>query len=81
MDTEERNTDGENSTEEHQQAPSLVAGRPHPIVLTSAANLILLQKQLKGLVKGNFLFRSTRNRTRVITKEMADYSAIRAYFD
>jgi hypothetical protein len=50
-------------------------------VLTSAVNLILVQKQLKGLVKGNFEFRSTRNGTRVITKEMADYSDIRAYFD
>jgi hypothetical protein len=81
MDTEEKNTEGENSVEEHQQAPSLVAGRPPRIVLTSTANLILLQKQLKGLVKGNFEFQSTRNRTRVITKEMADYSAIRAYFE
>jgi hypothetical protein len=45
MDTEERNIEGENSAEEHQQVPSLVAGRPHPIVLTSAVNLILLQKQ------------------------------------
>jgi hypothetical protein len=49
----EHNTEGENSSEEHQQAPPLVAGRPPPIVLTSAANLITLQKQLKGLVKGN----------------------------
>jgi hypothetical protein len=69
MDTEERNREGENSAEEHQQAPSLVAGRPPPIVLTSAVNLILLQKQLKGLVKGNFEYRSTRNGTRVITKK------------
>jgi hypothetical protein len=80
-DTAERNTEGENSVEEHQQVPSLVAGRPPPIVLTSAANLILLQKQLKGLVKRNFEFQSTRNGTRAVTKERADYSAIRAYFD
>jgi hypothetical protein len=51
MDMSENSTEGENSAEEQQQAPSLVAGRPPPIVLTSAANRILLQKQLKGLVK------------------------------
>jgi hypothetical protein len=81
MDTAENDAEGEHAAEEQQQAPSLVAGRPPPIVLTSDANLILLQKQLKGLVKGSFEFRSTRNGIQVITKEMADYSAIRAYFD
>jgi hypothetical protein len=81
MNTTESNAEGEDAAEEQQQAPSRVAGRPPPIVLRTAANLILLQKQLKGLVKGNFEFRSTRNGTRVITKEMADYSAIRAYLD
>jgi hypothetical protein len=32
-----------------------------PIILTSTFNLIHLQKQLKGLIKENFEFRSTRN--------------------
>jgi hypothetical protein len=81
MDTAENTTEGEDAAEEQQRAPSRVAGRPPPIVLTSAADLILLQKHLKGLVTGSFEFRSTRNGTRVITKEMADYSAIRSYFD
>jgi hypothetical protein len=40
-----------------------------------------LQKDIKGLVKGNFEFRSIRNGTRVVTREMADYSAIRPHFD
>jgi hypothetical protein len=31
-------------------------------------------------VKGSFEFRNTRNRTRIVTKEMADYSAIKEYF-
>jgi hypothetical protein len=33
--------------------------------------LIQLQQQLKGLVKGSFAFRNTRNGTRIVTKEMA----------
>jgi hypothetical protein len=32
------------------------AGRPPPIILTSAVNLIQLQKELKGIVKGSFEF-------------------------
>jgi hypothetical protein len=35
-------------------------GRPPPIILTSAAILIQLQKQLKSVVKENFEFLSTR---------------------
>jgi hypothetical protein len=54
--------------------------RPPPIILTSSANLIQLQKQLKSVVKGDFEFRSTRNGTRVITKGMADSEAIKSYF-
>jgi hypothetical protein len=81
MDTAENTAECEDAAEQHQQAPSRVAGRPPPIVLISAANLILLQKQLKRLVKGNFEFRSTRNETPAVTKEMADYSALRSYFD
>jgi hypothetical protein len=40
-----------------------------------------MQKKLKGLCRGDFEFRSTRNGTRIITKEMADYSAIRSHLD
>jgi hypothetical protein len=65
--------------EEEQQQKT--TGRPPPIVMTSATNLINLQNSLKGVVKGNYEFRSTRNGTRVVTREMADYCAIRAYFD
>jgi hypothetical protein len=56
-------------------------GRPPTIVLTSAINFIFLQNKLNGVVKGNYEFRSTRNGTRVITREMANFSAIRTYFD
>jgi hypothetical protein len=38
-----------------------------------------LQKQLKGLVKGSFEFRTTRNGTRIAIKVNADYSTIKEY--
>jgi hypothetical protein len=52
----------------HEEAVPGKTGRPPPVVLTSATNLIQLQKQLKGVVKDNFEFRSTRNGNRAITK-------------
>jgi hypothetical protein len=75
--TEDTNnrTDGE-----QQQPPNSQRGRPPPIILTSTINLIQLQKEIKGLVKGRFEFRNTRNGTRIVTKEMADSSAIKEYF-
>jgi hypothetical protein len=39
------------------------ACRPPPILLTSATNVIQLQKQLKGVAKQIFEFRSTKNGT------------------
>jgi hypothetical protein len=56
-------------------------GRPPPIVLTSATNLIQLQKQLKGVAKQIFEFHSTKNRTRVITKGMVDFQSVKAHFE
>jgi hypothetical protein len=43
-----------------------------PINLTSSTNLIQLQKQLKNVVKEDYEFRNTRNRTSVITRNMMD---------
>jgi hypothetical protein len=57
------------------------AGRPPPIVLTSAVNLIQLQKQLKVVVSGDFEVRNTRNGTRVITRGMADFQSVKSHFD
>jgi hypothetical protein len=75
----------EKKTEEGQpsegQQRSTGADRPPPIVLTSSVNLIQLQKTLKDLVRGGFEFRNTRNGTRVVTREIVDYSAIWAHFD
>jgi hypothetical protein len=74
MDTDTSNTPQE-------EAASVKTGRPPPIVLTSAVNLIQLQKQLKSVVRGNFEFRKTRNGPRVITRGMADFQAIKTYFE
>jgi hypothetical protein len=40
-----------------------------------------LQMQLKGFIKGNFEFRSTWNGTRVVTKDMVNFSVKKFYFD
>jgi hypothetical protein len=55
------------------------SGRLLPIILTSAANLIQLQKQT--VAKQSFEFRTTRNRTPVTTRVMVDYLAVKAHFD
>jgi hypothetical protein len=77
MDTYSANTE---ATSREAAAPAKT-GRPLPRVLTSAVNLILLQKQLKGVVSENFEFRSTRNGTRVITRSMADFQSVKSLFD
>jgi hypothetical protein len=46
--------------------------------MTSATSLIRLQSDLKEHVKGEYEFRNTRNGTRFITKEMAEYSAMKS---
>jgi hypothetical protein len=45
------------------------ANRPPPSVLTSEVNLIQLQSQLNGLLKGSFEYCNNRNWTRVVTKK------------
>jgi hypothetical protein len=66
--------EADDTTERQQhQAPSSQAGRLPPIVLTPHVNMIQLQRQLKGLLKGNFEFRNTRNGTSCYEKKMADF--------
>jgi hypothetical protein len=72
-------TDAENTLPE-QEAPKK-SGRPPPIVTTSTINLIRLQNGLKEHVKGEYQFQNTRNGTRIVTKEMADYSAMKSYLE
>jgi hypothetical protein len=74
--SEEETTDGPNKSS--QQASSSKQGRPPPIVLTSTTNLIQLQRHIKGIAAGNFEFRNTRSGTRIVLKDMADFSAIKA---
>jgi hypothetical protein len=64
-----------------QETTTAKTGRPPPIVLTSAVNLIQLQKQLKNVVKGDFEFRSTRNGTRIFTRGMVNFQAIKSHFE
>jgi hypothetical protein len=78
----DRGDDADDTTERQQrQTPSSQAGRLNPSVLTSQVNLTHFQRQLKGLLKDNFEFRNIRNETRFVTKEMADFSAIRCHFE
>jgi hypothetical protein len=56
-------------------------GRPPPIILTSAANFNQLHKQLQTVVKHSFEFRTTLNGTRVTTRDMVDYLAVKGPFD
>jgi hypothetical protein len=49
-------------------------GRPPPIVTAATTNLLQLQKK-------TFEFRNTRNGTRVITKTLADFAAVKSYLE
>jgi hypothetical protein len=62
----------------HQLLPKQI---DHPIVLTSAVNLIQLEERLKGVVSKNFEFRNTRKGTGLITKSMADFQSVKSHFD
>jgi hypothetical protein len=77
MEVEERQ--GNSSTDAGDQATSQ-AGRPPPVILTAATNLLQLQKKLRAFVKGSFELRNARNGTRIDTKELSDFSAIKAFF-
>jgi hypothetical protein len=61
----------------HEETSPSKAGRLPPIISTSKTNLTHLQKQLKNVAKGEFEFRCTRNVTKVVTKAMADFEAVK----
>jgi hypothetical protein len=77
MDTDSSGTE---ATSNEEEVPGKT-GRPPPIILTSATNLIQLQKQLRIVVKENFGFRNTGNGTRVITRGMADFESVKSHLD
>jgi hypothetical protein len=66
---------------EEQQPSNNKSDRPPPIVLTSTTNLMQLQRKVKDIVTGNFDFRNIRSGTRIVTKEMADFSAIKKFLE
>jgi hypothetical protein len=51
------------------------------MVITTATNLIQLQKHLKSVVKENSELCKTRNGTRVITKTLVDFAAVRSHLE
>jgi hypothetical protein len=72
-------TCAENALSE-QEAPRKPGTTP-PVMMTSTTNLIQLQSDIKDHIKGECDFRNTQNGTCVITKEMADYSAMKSYLE
>jgi hypothetical protein len=67
--------DNKNRRHEQQGLVNQV-GRPPPIILNSARKLKHLQKQLKGILERSFGFRSARNKTSVVIKEMANFQSL-----
>jgi hypothetical protein len=55
-------------------------GALRPLKVNICSEFLQLQKRIKGIVKGSFEFRNTKNGTRVLAKEMADFSAIKSFF-
>jgi hypothetical protein len=74
-------TNVEDSSNEPQQSAAKQVGRPPPIVLTTTTNMLALQKHIREIATGNFEFRNTRSGTKIVTKEMTDFSAIRKYLE
>jgi hypothetical protein len=49
--------------------------------MISTTNFIRIQRDLKEHDKEKYEFRNARNRTNIITKEMANYSAMKSYME
>jgi hypothetical protein len=80
MEEESSGTEPTEPTPMQETAPAKSTSQP-PIVLTSAANLIQLQKQMKGVAKQSFELPNARNGTRVFTKDTKYFQAVKAHFD
>jgi hypothetical protein len=57
------------------------SGRLRPINITAAINLLKFQAEVKAITNGSFEFWNTRNGTRVVTKRMADSTAVMRHLD
>jgi hypothetical protein len=75
MDTDSSGTE---ASPEEEATPG-ITGRPPTIVITASTNLMQLQKVIQRVVKENFEFRNTKNGTKVITKTLADYAAVKSH--
>jgi hypothetical protein len=51
--------------------------RPPSIIIIAQINLLRFQGEIKATTKGSFELRNARNGTRIVTKEIADYVAIK----
>jgi hypothetical protein len=79
-----RNTDMDTKTGAQNALPEQEASRKSsrpPLTMTATTNLIRLQINLRKYAKGEYESRNTRNGTRYITKDKADYSAIKSYME
>jgi hypothetical protein len=56
-------------------------GRPPQIEITAAPKLLQLQNFIKGVVKETFELRNTRNGTRVLTRSLVDFAAVKSYLE
>jgi hypothetical protein len=77
MDTDSSSTE----TTPQETATAAKISRPPPIILTSTVNLIQLQKQLKNVLKEDFEFRTTRNGTRIVTRDMVDFLGVESHHE
>jgi hypothetical protein len=68
-----------NSTKTPGTSESTGEGRPPPVVITSEANLISLQRELRSVVSAVFFFRNTATGTRVTAKSIVDYNAMQKF--
>jgi hypothetical protein len=60
--------------EEKSETPQSLGRTDLPL---SQVNLLQFQKEIKSITKGSFELRNTKNGTRVISREITDYLAIR----
>jgi hypothetical protein len=70
----ERNASKSSGTNE-----STAKCRPHPIAITSEAELTSLQREIKSVVSGEFLSRNTATGNRITTKSTLDYNATQKF--
>jgi hypothetical protein len=79
--TEAQKEATETTADEGQKPTPKKSSKLPPIIITSTVNLIRLQKDLQSIYKAPFELRNTKNGTRVLTKDLDDYTKIRQHFE